>query len=137
MMLNATRNTISEIQENPQPWKDKFENTLQMVRDVHEQGGLVTAGTDSPIIPYGFSLHMELEAYTHAGMSNYEVLKSCTSDAAKLIHAENELGTIAPGKLADVLILNKNPLQDIRHTRSMNKVIANGRVFTMAELINN
>ena len=136
-MLGATRSSLNEITENPEPWKDKFENTLKMVRDVHEQGGFVTAGTDSPIIPYGFSLHMELEAYVRAGISSFEVLKSCTSNAAKLIHAEDELGAIQPGMLADLLILDENPLEDIKNTRSMNKVIVNGRVFTREELLNN
>ncbi|MBX2817846.1 MAG: amidohydrolase family protein [Saprospiraceae bacterium] len=134
-MIGATRGALSAYREHHGRYKERFESTMKMVGDVHRKGGLVTAGTDGPIIPYGFGLHMELESYHHAGLSNYEVLRTCTVNAAKLLHADHELGSIESGKLADMLILADNPLEDIRNTRSMVKVIANGRVHALDDLL--
>ena len=133
--VERTRAGLQEYRDNAEVYSQTFANTMKMVRQVHDQGGLLTAGTDSPIIPYGLGLHLELESYRRAGLDAIDVLMSCTSNAAKLLHAEQELGSIEEGKLADLIILHENPVDDIRHARSLDKVIANGRLYTLKELL--
>ena len=97
-----------------------------MVKDVHDQGGLVIAGTDSPIIPFGFSLHIEMESYAMAGLTNFDVLQAATIKAAKALHADKDIGSLEEGKLADILILDQNPLEDIGNTKSVYTTISMG-----------
>jgi imidazolonepropionase-like amidohydrolase len=67
----------------------------------------VIAGTDSPIIPYGHSYHLELQAYVQlGGMSEHEALRSATAVAAEALGAEEDLGTVEAGKLADLAVLS-------------------------------
>ena len=112
-----------------------FKNALQMVKDVYDKGGWIVAGTDGPIIPFGMSLHLELESYAAAGLPNAAVLKTATYDAARLLNAAADLGSIEVGKLADLIILDANPLEDIKNLRKMDKVILNGRVLTLQDLL--
>ena len=64
------------------------------------------------------------------GMSPIEILRAATIDGAHIIGAPDDLGSLEAGKLADLLILNENPLEDIRRTESIDKVIQNGKVFS-------
>lgn len=132
--FSNVKNSMANVQSDPDTYKKMFQNALKMVGDIHEKGGLVIAGTDSPIIPFGFSLHIEIESYQKAGLSNFAVLQTVTINAAKALHADGDIGSLEVGKLADVLILEKNPLEDIRNTRSVHTVIQNGRVYGMGEL---
>ncbi len=119
-------------------WEDSerlYQNLIQMVRDVHDKGGFVVAGTDSPIIPYGFGLHLELETYQDAGLTPLEVLQTATINNARLLNAWDDLGSVEVGKLADLVILEANPLEDIRNTRKIRTVIKNGEVYDIEELL--
>ena len=105
-------------------------------RRVVEGGGRVIAGTDSPIIPYGLSLHAELQSFVeHGGMSPLQALRTATSVAAEALGHGDDLGTVEPGKLADLIILERNPLEDIRATRTVRTVIKNGIVYESDELL--
>ena len=112
-----------------------YQNLIQMVTQVHQKGGFVVAGTDSPIIPYGLALHIELETYQDAGLTPFEILQTATVNNAKLLNAQNDLGTIEVGKIADLVILDKNPLEDIKHTRSTRAVIKNGEYYELESLL--
>ena len=107
-----------------------------MVADVHRKGGLVVAGTDAPIIPQGIGLHIELENYQDAGLTPLEVLRTATINNAIGLNAQSDLGTIEVGKLADMVIVEENPLEDIRNARSTRLVIKNGEVYDLEFLIN-
>lgn len=84
--------------------------------------------------PPGFSLHAELEIYVAEGMSPLEALRTATLNPAKMLRATDSLGTVAPGMLADLVLLDANPLADITNTRKIRAVIADGRYFDRAEL---
>jgi Tol biopolymer transport system component/imidazolonepropionase-like amidohydrolase len=98
-------------------------------------GGRIIAGTDSPIVPYGLGLHVELEAYVHAGLTPFQALQTATTNAAQALGLENELGTIEPGKIADFAFVGGDPIVDIRNTRDVRRVMKGGRVYTVDELV--
>ena len=98
-------------------------------------GGTIIAGTDSPIIPYGLGLHVELESYVHAGLTPFQALQTATVNAAQALGLGDELGTIEIGKLADLTFLGGDPLADIHNTRDVKRVMKGGRVYTVDELI--
>jgi len=106
------------------PMQDLF------VRAFVTAGGRIAAGTDSPnqlLVP-GYSEHRELELLVAAGVSPREALRAATRNAAVLLGLDS-LGLIAPGKVADLIVLTKNPLTDIRNTRSIQTVMSRGHLL--------
>jgi len=95
-------------------------------------GIVLGAGTDVWQVPTG--VHMELEELVAAGLSPAEAIRAATSSAARIIGVERDLGTVEAGKLADLLILDANPLADIRNTRRIAAVIQGGRVVDRAAI---
>jgi len=106
-----------------------------MLKSIVTAGGTIIAGTDAPIVPYGLSLHVELEEYVRAGMTPFQALQTATVNAAHALGLADELGTIEPGKRADLTFLGGDPLQDIRNTRDVRRVMKGGRVYTVTELL--
>ena len=98
-------------------------------------GGTILAGTDSPIVPYGLGLHVELESYVHAGLTPFQALQTATVNAAQALGVGSEIGTIEPGKLADLTFLGSDPLIDIRNTRDVKRVMRGGRLFSVSDLV--
>jgi imidazolonepropionase-like amidohydrolase len=93
-------------------------------------GGRIAAGTDAPnqlLVP-GYSEHRELELLVHAGLSPIEALRSATQHGAELLGVDS-LGLVAPGKVADLVVLTKDPLVDIRNTRAIQAVMIRGRLL--------
>lgn len=127
--------SAEQIQSDQATYDQLYENVIRMVADVHRKGGLVVAGTDAPIIPQGFGLHVELENYQDAGLQPIDVLRTATINNAKALNAQDDLGTIEVGKLADLVIVEANPLEDIRNARKTRMVIKNGEVFELERLI--
>jgi imidazolonepropionase-like amidohydrolase len=84
--------------------------------------------------PPGFSLHAELATYVEEGLTTLEALQTATLNPAKLLHGTDSLGTVAPGKLADLVLLDADPLADITNTTAIRAVVANGRYFDRAAL---
>ena len=113
------------------------EKELQVVKQMHAAGIPFLAGTDTPpgvyIFP-GFSLHEEMQRFVAAGFTPLEALQTATLNPAKFLGRESELGTIEKGKLADLVLLDANPLDDIRNTQKIAGVVANGRYFSRADL---
>lgn len=110
--------------------------SLFLVGLMHEAGVPIGAGTDTPIgyaVP-GYSLHSELEMLVRAGLSPLEALRSATLRPAEFFGLEGELGTVEPGRLADLVLLSANPLDDITHTRSVEAVVTRGRLLDRAAL---
>jgi imidazolonepropionase-like amidohydrolase len=117
--------------------QEYFARNLQMVGAQHRAGVPFLAGTDAApgvyIMP-GFSLHDELANFVEAGFSPMESLQTATSNPAKFLGTESTSGSIEPGKVADLVLLSANPLDDIHNTQKIDAVIANGRLFDRAAL---
>jgi imidazolonepropionase-like amidohydrolase len=93
-------------------------------------GGKIAAGTDTPqqfVVP-GASLHRELELYVASGLTPAEALFTATSAAAALLGIQDRVGTISPGMAADFILLDGDPLSDIRNTRKIAAVVKDGSV---------
>jgi Tol biopolymer transport system component len=103
----------------------------RMVIDIMRAGGLIVAGTDTP---NGFNLHGELKSYTLAGMTSFEALQAATVNPARALGLD--AGTIEAGKLADLVIVDGDPLANIANAHKVRRVIANGRLFEMDQLLN-
>ncbi len=99
----------------------------ESARKLIAAGIVVGAGADTPYLPW--ALHAELEELVKAGMSPSQAIAAATSVAARIIGAEQEIGTIEPGKLADLIVLNADPLENIGNTRSIWRVIKGGEIY--------
>jgi Tol biopolymer transport system component len=97
-------------------------------------GGLVANGTDSPLVVPGIQLHLNLRA---AGLvlGNYTALQTVTINAAKMALVDRDLGSVEPGKLADLIAVRGNPLTDLRAAARVEVVMKNGRAYTQAEIL--
>jgi hypothetical protein len=113
-----------------------FEREKKNLLFLYRHGVLIMAGTDAlnPYVVHGYSLHNELEWYVEAGMPVLAALRTATINPAIFLHRESLLGTVEKDKLADLVILNTDPLKDIRNTRDIFAVITNGKVIDRAAL---
>ena len=110
---------------------------LEVVKAMHAAGVQFLAGTDTApgvyIFP-GFSLHEELQRFVAAGFTPMEALQTATLNPARFLGITDRLGTVEKGKLADLLLLDANPLDDIRNTQKISAVVVNGRYLSRADL---
>jgi imidazolonepropionase-like amidohydrolase len=106
-----------------------------LVQRIVKGGGVVIAGTDSPIFPYALLYHTELELFQQGGLTPFQVLQSATLHAADALGEGGNLGSIEAGKLADLVIVGDDPLLDVKNARKVKTVIKNGEVHTLDELL--
>jgi imidazolonepropionase-like amidohydrolase len=133
-----TKSIIKNLDTDPLAVREKFvDHELDIVRTMHKAGVPFLAGTDCPagvdLIP-GFSLHQELERFVAAGFTPAEALETATINPAKFLERTQDFGTVEKGKFADLVVLDANPLDDIRNTEKIDAVILNGRFFSRQEL---
>ena len=105
------------------------------VKKLLDAGAHVTAGMDSPFVPYGISLHSELQCWADGGVTPFEALRSATLWSAEAVGVSKDLGTIEPGKIADLVIVNGDPLKTIQDAWNVAKVLKNGTVYSIGELL--
>jgi len=105
-------------------------------RLLNEAGVVLLAGTDVgiPALIPGISLHEELELLVEAGLTPLEALRTATLNPARVLGQSHSLGSIEVGKLADLVLLDANPLADIRNTQRIQAVVADGRLYRRADL---
>ncbi len=117
--------------ENDERYRQSFARMLDLVRTLHTAGIRIVAGTDGLA---GFTLHRELELYVKAGIPATDVLRIATLTPAEILGRTKDLGTIEPGKLADFIVVDGDPTQNISDIRRVVKVVKNGMVFVPADL---
>jgi len=106
-----------------------YRNVQDFLRRFVKAGGKIYSGTDSAAANTpGLALHHEMQLYVDAGLSPLEALMTSTKWAAEILHLDKQLGTVEPGKLADLVILRANPLDDIGNTKAVEQVIRDGEI---------
>jgi imidazolonepropionase-like amidohydrolase len=126
----------------PEALKPRLEvhrKQVEQVAMMHRAGVQILAGTDFTDwgqVP-GIDLHNELALFVEAGFTPLEALQTATLNPAKLLGRAETFGTIQPGRVADMVILNMNPIEDISHTRKINAVVLRGRYFPVSALMAN
>ena len=111
--------------------KKLYRKELEIVGEMQRAGVGILAGTDTPnpyVLP-GFSLHDELALVVQAGLTPMEALQSATLNPARFLGMEKEMGTVQQGKVADLVLLEANPLEDIHNTQKINSVVVKGRLL--------
>ncbi len=101
----------------------------RLVKAIADSGGKIMAGSDTPewFFGYGWTIHRELESLVAAGLTPHQALAAATRNPAEFLRASKEWGTIEKGKRADLLLLDGNPLEDIRNTSRIEAVVLGGR----------
>src|SRR5207249_3334402 len=122
--------------EDVAAWRTIFPAALRLVGEMRRAGVRLIAGTDAGStydLP-GSDLHNELGLLVLAGLSPLEALTAATHNAAQAVGWEDRSGTVAVGKLADLVLLEANPLADMANTRRIAAVVTRGRLLDAAEL---
>ena len=133
-----TKSIIAELDTDPVAARRQFvQKELDVVAAMRKAGVQFMAGTDTAaavaVLP-GSSLHTELEYFVEAGFTPAESLRTATLNPAIFLGEEARHGTVAAGKSADLVLLDADPLEDIRNTRKISAVVLNGRLLDRAEL---
>lgn len=132
MVLPESKRTAAELATT----KKRLQKELAMIRSMRRAGVKFLAGSDAPN-PYsvpGFGLHDELMLLVEAGFSPLEALQAATLNPAEYLGKLDSFGTVEPGKFADLILLEANPLADINNTRKIAAVITNGNFLNQAKL---
>jgi len=132
------KDILKDMDTDPLPVRKKFvQMELDMTLAMFRAGVPFMAGTDTAagvhIFP-GFSLHQELELFVRAGLTPMQALQTATLNPAKFLGTLADQGTVEPGKVADLVMLDANPLDDIANTKKIRAVVLAGRYFDRAAL---
>jgi imidazolonepropionase-like amidohydrolase len=137
-MILDWREQVEELTPDRRQFFDRaWPIALRHLREMREAGVRIMAGSDVAVLNVfpGLSLHEELRLFVDSlGMSPMEALASATREPAQWLGLADSLGTIGPGKVADLVLLDANPLQDINNTRRIAAVVLGGRLFQRRDL---
>ena len=133
-----TAGIIKDLDTDPLPVREKFVSARARDREALQKAGVpFLAGTDTPagvdVLP-GFSLHQELQRFVDAGFTPMQALQTATSNPAKFLDRQADFGTVEKGRIADLVLLDADPTSDIRNTRKIAAVVANGRYYPREKL---
>jgi imidazolonepropionase-like amidohydrolase len=134
----SKKGILKSLDTDPLPVREKFvDHELDIVRKLHAANVPFLAGTDTPagvdVIP-GISLHLELQRFVAAGFTPLEALQTATLNPAKFYNKLNTFGSIQTGRIADLVLLRANPLDNIANTRKIAGVIADGHYLSQPDL---
>jgi imidazolonepropionase-like amidohydrolase len=123
--INLAKQPIDESYKNYEKW------SFNIVKLFNKHKVKIIAGTDAPIgfLTPGYSLHKELQLLVEGGLTPLEAIKAATITPAEFFNLDNEMGSIGIGKKADLIILNNNPILNIKNTRDIFKVISKGNIY--------
>jgi imidazolonepropionase-like amidohydrolase len=110
-------------------------NARAAIHALRRSGARIVAGTDAPIFPYGLSLVVELAGYVEAGLTPAEALRTATSQSADALGVGRDLGRVRAGMLADLVIVDGDPLGEITDLLRVDGVIRGGRHYPLDELL--
>lgn len=111
--------------------------SLFLTGKMNQQAVPIGAGTDTPIrlsVP-GYSLHSELDMLVRAGLTPLQAIGAATIEPARYFSIESTMGQIAPGMVADLVLLEKDPIEDINNTKSISRVISKGALMTPQQIL--
>ena len=124
-------NRLDELTQRRPGWQQddefQFKQAAAQAAKIQRAGGLIGIGAHSEL--QGLGYHWEMWAFEMGGMTPVEVLRAATIDGARIVGIDQDLGSIEAGKLADMVILDANPLENIRNTESIDRVVQNGRLY--------
>lgn len=134
--VNAVRNLRSNEAYSAESARRFLETRSAILAALHHAGARLLLGSDAPQVfnVPGFSIHQELQALVDAGLTPYEALASGTRNVALFFGAEREFGTVQEGKAADLILLDANPLADVRNVQRRAGVVVRGRWLPEEEL---
>lgn len=134
--LTANNYAKNATAENKRHFDSMVKFHFQLVKAFHDLGVPIVTGTDAGVsgVVAGFSLHDELELLVQAGLTTEEALQSATTVPAQWLGMDKRIGTIETGKFADLVLLDKNPLEDIKNTRTIAGVFVNGNWLDKTKL---
>jgi imidazolonepropionase-like amidohydrolase len=122
---------LEVTKDTDQLYKDSYATMLRMTKKMYDAGVPILAGTDAAA---GLMLHRELELEVKAGIPAGNALQNATLVAAGVLKQTKDLGSIAPGKLADLLLVEGDPTMDISNVRRCRMVMKNGTLYNSADL---
>ncbi len=108
-------------------WDNEYRAIARALKKVDDAGGTITTGSHGQV--QGLGLHWEMWALSEGGMGNHRVLRAATINGAKTLGLDGQVGSLEVGKLADVIVLDANPLADIRNTNTVRYTMINGRLY--------
>ena len=132
----SIRNTWPDVSDDPASYKVQIWRIYRLVALAKQAKTEILAGTDTgdPYVVPGAALHDELEQLVEAGLTPREALEAATLAPARFFETDAEMGAIEKGKLADMVLLNGDPLNDIRNVRKVEGVFTHGRYYTRQDL---
>jgi imidazolonepropionase-like amidohydrolase len=133
-----TKDILKDMDTDPLPVRERFtQMELEIVKQMHQAGIPFLAGTDTAagvhVFP-GFSLHEELAYFVKAGFTPLEALQTATRNPAQYFGKTADMGSVERGKIADLVVLNANPLDDIHNTQKIHAVVLAGKYFSREQL---
>ncbi|HLW75876.1 MAG TPA: amidohydrolase family protein, partial [Bryobacteraceae bacterium] len=134
----SQKSILRSLDTDPLTVRQEFvEHELRIVRKLHAAKVPFLAGTDTPagvdVLP-GISLHLELQRFVAAGFTPLEALQTATLNPAKYFGKLADFGAVLKGRIADLVLLRANPLDDIRNTREISGVVADGRYMSRTDV---
>jgi len=126
-----------QILKGKEGYLPTFQYKLQILKKLNDGGCLLLLGSDpgGSFQMHGFNMYEEMTHWSDAGIGNYDILKAATINPAKFFNEETQWGTIEVGKTADLILLDKNPLDDIRYIKTVELTLVKGKVFWKKELL--
>jgi len=128
--------TMNRTDEEWEAIGKEFPVLIKLTGHLHKAGAKILLGTDTPnpfVVP-GFSVHTELQNFIKAGMSPYEAIKTGTYNAAECLASLDKFGTVQTGKQADLILLEDNPLEDVKNVTCRCGVMVRGQWFSEDDL---
>ncbi|MFT3964510.1 MAG: amidohydrolase family protein [Sphingobium sp.] len=124
------RQSVRDSEKQLAPLRASQPGNLASLKAIRDGGALIVAGTDTVI---AINLHAEIASYVEAGFTPFEALQTATVNAARALNLD--AGTLEPGKLADIALVEGDPRQDIANSFNVRQVVANGRSYSVTELL--